>query len=455
MLDVALRLDEALDRLNAGLVPAAETDLDELVGVARLLRELPAEAWPDHTFPCRLRDALAADLAHGAPARRPRRRRRLLPALAAAAAIVVAIAVVLSERTPTVSAATLAREALAASSGAVLSPVQFTQVTVNTAPKGEFEPVPPPPRVLEHVTFADAEHWRVDATITQPNDEGTATVETVRNGDTIVTVRTSPAEGKTETRRPAGAGAGLPTAAAYGAQVDPLTLLAQSQGRCGRAFGPVEEGPTIGGRPTLVLRIGATPCPSSDTGDQNGPARFVVDRDTHLVLRADVHDGAGALTQRVETTALETGATVPSEAFRLPAPLPKAPAPSGELAFTPVLPTDLPDGLRAGPVTPVSTQASTGKTLSFTVTYSGADGRALLQLYEAAATTPSVRFPGRSVPLRPGVTGTLYDAGGMQILWWLDDGRYLSLQQGGQSAGVQLAGTYSTEALVAIARSAK
>jgi hypothetical protein len=59
------------------------------------------------------------------------------------------------------------------------------------------------------------------------------------------------------------------------------------------------------------------------------------------------------------------------------------------------------------------------------------------------------------VPLRPGVTGTLYDAGGMQILWWLDDGRYLSLQQGGQSAGVQLAGTYSNEALVAIARSAK
>ena len=80
-------------------------------------------------------------------------------------------------------------------------------------------------------------------------------------------------------------------------------------------------------------------------------------------------------------------------------------------------------------------------------------GRPALQLYEAAAGTPSVRFPGRTVRIRPGLTGTYSDLNGMQILWWVENGTYVSLQQGGSAAGVQLVGTYSLEELVRLAGS--
>ena len=122
-------------------------------------------------------------------------------------------------------------------------------------------------------------------------------------------------------------------------------------------------------------------------------------------------------------------------------------------AFAAVLPTRLPNGVKAGAVTPLSTKVAGGKLLSFSVTYASAAGRPLLQLYEAAATTPSVRFPGRHVTIRPGLVGTFSDTNGMQILWWIEHGTYCSLQQGGMSAGVALTGRFALSELVRIAAS--
>jgi hypothetical protein len=455
MAEVELRLDEAIDSLNAGAESAAiDGDLEELVALARALRVLRGEEWPDPDFPPRLVGELANELA---PAWRWRRRSRVRVAfgLAAGVAAVVALVVAITlNRAGPVDAATLAREALAASSGEGLGPIRFTQLVTNSLPHGVFVPAPPPPRVVEHVLVASSDRWRVEATITRPDGEGTTHVLTVRNGATIVTVVGSPGQGKTESRRAAGNDSGLPSASAYGAQIDMLSLLAQTSGRCARKLSPVQDGPRIAGRATQLLRVGATPCPSAAMPELNGPATFVVDRQTHLVLQADTRSASGQLTQRLRTARLVTGGALPARLFRLPKPLPKA-AHSDHpgTAFTPSLPSHLPAGLHAGPITPVATEPSDGKTIAFTVTYRDAHGHARLQLYEAAASTPSVRYPGRHVQIRAGITGTYLDRNGLRILWWIHDGIYLSLQEGGSAAGVPLTGSYPLATLLAIARS--
>jgi len=42
------------------------------------------------------------------------------------------------------------------------------------------------------------------------------------------------------------------------------------------------------------------------------------------------------------------------------------------------------------------------------------------------------------VTIRPGLTGTITSSSQMVILWWIQDGRYCSLQTGGLTAGVRL-----------------
>jgi hypothetical protein len=454
MAELELRLDAAIDALNAeGDPPAMEADLEQLLELARALRLLPGGEWPDPAFPRRLAAGLAGELVPTRRRRRPRGRIAvgLVAAAAAAAALIVAISL---NRPASVSAATLVRQALAASSGQGLGPVRFTQVITNTVPRGVFEPVPPPPRMVEHVVFAASSRWRAQATITEANGEGTTALLTVRNGETIVTVTNSPSEGQTETRRTAGAAAGLPSTSAYGARIDSLTPLGQASGRCARRLSQVEDGPRTAGRATQLLRLGANPCPSADTPELNGPATFIVDRQTHLVLEAEIHSASGQLTQSVRTTTLASDGTPSARLFQLPKPLPKATRPTSPgIAFTPQLPTNLPTALHAGPTTPVATQASSGKTLAFTITYRSAAGHAQLQLYEAAASTPSVRYPGRRVVIRPGLVGTYSSRGGLTILWWTRNGVYLSLQQGGSAAGVPLAGSYPLATLLQIAKS--
>lgn len=475
MVDHELRLDRAIDGLADGeeIWLAAPDELSDLVQLARRVHELPAEQWPDPTFPDRLVRRVVAELAPARQpvvprTRRPRARLRIGLGLATAAAVAVVLVVAFSlDRSQPVSAAVLADRAVAASSGQDIGAVSFTQVVVNPRVPGLFKPVPAPPRVVEHVTFAATDRWRVETTVTEPNGRGTTTILTVRNGDTIVSVASAPDAGRTETRRRAGAQAELPSAAAYGAQVDPLTLLASAKTHCGRSFAPVVGGPDVAGRHTLLLRLGRTPCPSSDMAELNGPARFLIDAQTNLVLDAKLYDSSGTLTQHVQTTAIGFGGHWPAGTFRLPAPLrqrpgsPLAPLPAhpsravmrAHTAFAAVLPTRLPNGVKAGAVTPLSTKVAGGKLLSFSVTYASAAGQPLLQLYEAAATTPSVRFPGRHVTIRPGLVGTFSDTNGMQILWWIEHGTYCSLQQGGRSAGVALTGRFALSELVRIAAS--
>ena len=474
MAEHELRLDRAIDGLADG---DTSDELRDLVRLARRVQELSADEWPDPTFPDRLVRRVVDELApvQEPPVQRPvvrvprpRRRLRVGVGLASVAAVAVTLLVLFTlDRSQPVSAAVLAGKAAAASSGQGLGPVTFTQIVVNPQVSGSFKPVPLPPRAVEHVTFAAADRWRVETTVTEPNGRGTTTILTVRNGDTIVTVTNAPDTGKTETRRHAGAQAELPSAGAFGSQIDPLTLLASAKTHCGRQFAPVTSGPDVAGRHTLLLRVGKTPCPSNDLAELNGPARFLIDAQTSLVLDAKTYDAAGRLTQHLRTSAIAFGGHWKPSTFRLPAPLPRAsgtplsPLPAhpsraalrAHSAFTTVLPTRLPSGVRSGAVSPLSTRGTNGKLLSFTVTYADAGGRALFQLYEAAATTASVRFPGRHVAIRPGVVGTYSDTNGMQILWWIEGGAYCSLQQGGVSAGVPLAGTFPLSALLRVAGS--
>jgi hypothetical protein len=473
MAELDRSLDQAIDALAAGerIIDEGSAELGDMVDLARRLQALPASQWPDPTFP----DRLVAELDRRVPARhawKPWRTRsawRVGLASAAAVMIIVVVALLVTlNRASTVSAAVLASRAAGASSGHSLPPVSFTQVVTNRPVPGSFEPVPAPPRIVERVDFAAANRWRVQATVTEPHGEGIDTTLTVRNGHTIVSLNRSKNNGTTETRTRADSGVGLPTAATYGSRIDPLTFLGTSRGRCARLLSRGGDGPRIAGRKTLVLRLGPNPCPSADTPEINGPATFLIDARTYLVLDAKLFATDGhTLVQYLQTTRVAYQAPMAASLFRLPPPLPAqrtpgfAPLPpttshsrlQARAAFAVLLPTRLPAGLHAQALAMVGTQPGTGKLLGFTITYANANNQPALQLYEAPAASPSVRFPGRRVVIRAGVTGTYSASNAMQLLWWIQNGTYSSLQQGGSSAGTPLIGRFDLRTLLAVAAS--
>jgi hypothetical protein len=200
----------------------------------------------------------------------------------------------------------------------------------------------------------------------------------------------------------------------------------------------------------------------------NGRATFLIDARTYLVLDAKVFAADGhTLVQRLQTTRVAYRRPMAASLFRLPPRLPAhrtrsfAPLPpdasrselQARAAFTVLLPTRLPPSLHAQAIAAVATQPSTGKLLGFTITYADSANRPALQLYEAPAASPSVRFPGRPVTIRAGITGTYSASGSPRFLWWIQDGTYLSLQQGGSSAGTPLLGRFGLRTLRALAAS--
>jgi hypothetical protein len=466
-------LDLAIDALAAGerIPDEGPTELHELIELASHLRALPASHWPDPTFPDRLLADLDRRPQTAGPARKRWRTRsgwRLgLASAAAAAIVIVAVTLFAFNHASPVSAAVLASRAAGASSGHGLPPLSYTQVVTNRPVPATYEPVPAPPRIVERVDFAAADRWRVRATVNEPHRVETTTL-TVRNADTIVTLTHSSYTGTTETRIRAGVGAGLPTAATYGSRIDPLTFLGASRGRCARRLSLAGNGPRIADRQTLVLRLGPNPCPSAAAPEINGPAVFLIDARTYLVLDAKVFAVDGhTLVQHLQTTRLAYRTPMAKNLFRLPRPLPTGQAPSfaplppgasrarlqARAAFAVLLPTRLPPGLHHQNPVPIATQPASGKLLAFTITYADATNQAAMQLYEAPAASPSVRFPGRPVTIHPNITGTYSASDSTRILWWIQNGTYCSLQEGGSSAGTPLIGRFDQQTLRAVAAS--
>jgi hypothetical protein len=398
----------------------------------------------------------AADLPEGFEtwsdvlARLPRVRRRrtivrVVTVTAAAVAVAAGVAVPLTV-TPSPSALAAARRAAAVTStGAGLPPLTATVVT-STAPAG-FQPEPPPPRITEHIDYANPTHWRAESVVTEPFNEGTQTITQIRNGPLLATVAgghvtITHVSGRTQ----------LPFTASAAVPLDSLQKLrsAGSAGRCAPDASVTGNGPLIEGRPTLVLRIGRSPCPSADFPQANGPATFWLDKQTFLVVRADLHGAGNRISQTVRVKGLRYHVTFPAGTFRLPRPtpqpaacrtrltLPDLAALRRSLTSPPLVPAALPDGLHMGTIGTGGPITSHCKITSFTITYRNATGHPAVQLYEAPEASTAVRFPGRAVTIRTGLTGTLNASAQMTILWWIQDGRYCSLQSGGLTAGVPL-----------------
>lgn len=399
--------------------------------------------------------ARAADLPQGFEtwpdvlARLPgvRRRRMALRAAtmaAAALAVTAGIAVPLTVTAPPSALAAARRAAAVTSTGTGLPSLELTVVT-STAAVG-FQPEPPPPRVTEHIEYADPTHWRAQSVITEPSQEGTQTVTQIRNGPLIATV----AGGRVTISRASGPDQ-LPFSASAAWQLGPLHKMraAGSAGRCAPSES-LGDGPLIDGRPTLALSLGSSPCPSADVPQADGPATFWLDKQTFLVLRADLHGPGGGLDQTVRVTSLRYHVSFPAGTFRLPEPgprparcpvtssLPDLAALRRVAATPPLIPASLPGGLRIGAIASTGATTSHCEITSFTITYRDAAGHPAVQLFEAPQNSPAVRFQGRAVTIRPGLTGTVSTSGGWTFVWWIQDGRYCDLQSGGVTAGVAL-----------------
>ncbi len=385
------------------------------------------------------------------------RRRRVvmrtaLAAVAGALVVVLGVGVVVSlpaGQSPA-AAAVVRRAVGVAATGFGLPPLELTQVTTNAAVG--FQPEPPPSRVVEHIKYAGPGRWLDAATITEPFHEGVQAVTQIRNGPSVATV-----SGGRVTIEPAAGHVGFPFAASVaGERLVWLGLLAAGRsGRCAPHLSLGRNGPVIDGRPTDVLNVGAAPCPSADVPQTDGPATYWLDAQTYLVLRAHLHGPRGQLATTVEVTSLRYHPAFPAGTFRIPSATPTPPAlracptivslPSltalrAALAYPPLIPARLPGGLRVGAVETSGTMTSHCKLTSFTITYLGRTGKPAVQLFEAPRSSPSVRFPGHRVTLRPGLTGILGSSSGWTTLWWIQDGLYCSIQSGGVTTGIQLTG---------------
>ncbi len=423
---------------------STETRLADLARTAAL---------PD--WPCALPDVLARVPA----ARRRRVVVRSAVAVAAATAVTVAAAVasgVLGLSSGQQASAAVARQSAAAlAHGTGLGSFELTMVTTNY--QVGFQPEPPPPRAVTAVQYADPRHWREVTTVTEPSGEGTQTITQVRNGRQLATI----SGGKVSVEAAPSGGSGLPLP---GDELPLRQLLAAAQGgRCAPSAALGGQGPVIDGRPTMILQIGASPCPSADAPQLDGPATYWLDARTDLVLRAQLHGPRGQLAETLQVTSLRYSVAFPPGTFTIPRPSPPAACPvittlpsmaalRLALAYPPLVPAVLPSGLRVGAIG--SSGAMTGgcKLTDFTITYDLPSGRPAVQLYEAPSSSPAVRFPGRPVALGHGTTGTLGTGYGMTVLWWIQDGRYCALQSGGVTAGVLLAGI-PEEALIRMAAS--
>ena len=406
--------------------------------VADLVR---AAALPDS--PCVLPDVLAR-----VPAAR-RRRLVLRSALAVATATAITVAAVVASGVIGLSSGQQASAAVARQSAAVLAHGtglgSFELVLMTTNYPVGFQPEPPPPRTVTALQYADPGHWREVMTVTEPFGEGTQTITQVRNGRQLATI----SGGKVSVERAPSDGSGLPLP---GDELPLSQLLAAGLGgRCAPSAALGGQGPVIDGRTTIVLQIGASPCPSADAPELDGPATYWLDARTDLVLRARLHGPRGQLAETVQVTSLRYSVAFPPGTFTIPRPSPPTACPvitalpgmaalRRALAYPPLVPAVLPSGLRRGAIGSGGAMTGGCKLTDFTITYDLPSGRPAVQLYEAPSSSPAVRFPGLPVALGHRITGTLDIGYGMTVLWWIQDGRYCALQSGGVTTGVPLAG---------------
>jgi hypothetical protein len=450
----------------------APADRDQILGAA--LQRLDV---PEHRpgFHAELRVKLGAALSEGESAdpQRPARPRWArsgtdrarhpwrwtlgLTAAAAAVALVATVTVALSANAPASAAAIARRAARAGLTGTGLPPFELTAVTV-TSSTG-FQPEPPPPRVTERINYAGPSLWRDQSVVTEPFHEGTHTITRIRHGQRIASVDA----GRVSITRAVGHYETPFTVMAWQQAALRKLLAAASSGRCAPSVSLGGDGPLIDGRPTLILRVGPSPCPSADIPQMDGSATFWLDKRTFLVLHAVLHGPGNRIAETIAVTGLRYHVTFPASTFALPKSGPRPPgcraavslpdlaALRRALARPPLIPASLPDRLRVGPISG-SPGPGHCKVTAFTITYDDSVGRPAVQLYEAPQASPAVRFPGRRVTIRPGLTGTVTRGGPMVILWLIQDGRYCSLQTGGLTAGVRLT-RVSTASLIQIAAS--
>ena len=403
--------------------------------------------------PCALPDVLAR-----VPAAR---RRRLVVRSAAATAVTVTAAaaggVIGLSPGEQASAAAARQSAAALADGTGLGSFELTVVTANY-PAG-FRPEPPPPRTVAALQHADRGHWRDVTTVSEPSGEGTQTITRVRNGRQLAAI----CGGQAGAVRAPPDGSGLPLPGG-GLPVRQLRA-AGTGGRCAPSAGLGGPGPVIGGSPAMVLQIGASPCPSAGMPQLDGPATCWLDARTDLVLRARLHGPRGQPAETVQVTSLGYGAAFPAGTFAVPRPSPPAACPvittlpsiaalRRAPGYPPLVPAVLPSGLRAGAIGSGGTMTGGCRLTDFTITCDLPSGRPAVRLYQAPSSSPAVRFPGRPAALGRGIIGTLDTRNGWTFPWWIQDRRYCSLQSGGVTTGVQLAGIPG-DALIRMAASTR
>lgn len=346
-----------------------------------------------------------------------------------------------------------------AETGHSLHGVSFHELVTSYPPPGSRRPGSVPIIVDEQVEIAGSSHWRI-LERTSSVSTGVQHILWVGAGSTGWKEYLTNKQSYLETSNT------FPNAFSNGLTIDPTALLSRNVGQCARSVKLDQHGPVTAGRATELLELGPSPCPSADVPGSAGPASFVIDLKTHLILSSRLHFSNGQLSEQLQVSSLQTGISFPASNFPSspPAgtiapvatvgPVSSIPQLQAEATFDPFVPQFLPRGWHLGLIKSPSGLVLGGKVNTFTLFFVNSEGTTVLEVDELLG---SGTFPaGSKVILANGTTATLTTSGAPNpnaSLWFVANGVHIMISQGTIAFGIHVSATVSVATLVRIAGS--
>ena len=455
------------DNNNIKMLATHDRDtLDKLASDLARLPNLADEALSErlaHSLVNRLSGIDKQQIVHPVKKSKVRVNKLVVASFGTAALIAVSLIFVSTANQPRELSQSSVRMVLAqtinAETGHSLQGVSFHELVTSYPPPGSHTSGSVPVIVDEQVEIAGSSHWRI-LERTSSASMAVQHILWVRAGSTGWRENLTNKQSYLETS------SSFPNAFSNGLTLDPTALLSRNVGQCARSVKLNQHGPVTAGRATELLELGPSPCPSADVPGSAGPASFVIDSKTHLILSSRLHFSSGQLSEQLQVSSLQTGISFPASNFPSSPPagtiVPVAtvgPVSSisqlqAEAAFDPFVPQFLPRGWHLGLIKSPSGPVLGGKVNTFTLFYVDSEGATVLEVDEllGGGTFPA----GSKVILANGTSATLTSNGtpnGDASLWFVANGVHIMISQGTTAFGIHVSATVSVATLVNIAGS--
>lgn len=487
-------------RLRDDPAAAAPRDLD--LGLAEVARRLEADMGgpnpdptvsPDPAFVASLRQRIVGEAERLSQPKRPaygpavngrtqdvprKRREQRLPTgrpargrsvywgtLAAGLAVLLVVGGLLWTREPNeVSAHEIVQRAQERLETPTLAGIDSFKLTEVTTTNFSFDG---PLRMETTHWYQAPDQWRivVEETIGEGDESGVERYGTVSTGEEVWLWSPHSAE---RVEQPQGSG-DIVQQMRFGGGLGNLDLALVSENDC---YSPTRQGDdTVAGRAVYVIDLGVSTCPSASMPEVNGRRVIWVDKETFFILKAVQYDGQSGqedvILSETVVTDIEYNLEIQADTFSPPVtetaesdPTTAQPTPAPttledfrEIADYPIfVPTYLPAGFASAELEDAGGAYGAPQV---SIAYSDASGDRWLNVLNGPVGCCLSYKAGTGVALPNGIPAHFISGqpeGGIGILWWEQDGAYVSIDSTHASLShaelMEIANSMSSSALL-------